>query len=114
MAYSNWGGFVYCNEKPLHDHCDATPRQVLGMQPEYISYMQHFVESIGHDPFSDMYHAVVGDAESGILICLRKSYIAAIITFDDSGQPTFPEHSLGRTDDWDADSGTFRVGSGKK
>ena len=113
MAYSNWGGFVHCNDHALHEHCDATPRQVLGLQSEYANYMQHFVETRGEgqpDPFTDMYHAVVGDEKAGVLVCLHKSYIGAVVTFDGNGQPVFPEHPTGWTEDWDADSGTFQAG----
>ena len=113
MAYSNWGGFVYCDDHALHDHCDATPRQVFGLQSEYASYMQHFVETAGEDkpnPFTDMYHAVVGDEEAGVLVCLHKSYIGAVIAFDGNGHPTLPDHPFGWTKDWEAESGTFRAG----
>jgi len=114
MAYSNWGGLVYCNDHALHGHCDATPRQVLGLQSDYIHYLQHYVEKRDKengDLLAQMYHAVVGDEKAGVLVCLRKSYISAVILFDSNGQPDFAPHPRGWTEDYAPDSGTFQAGN---
>jgi len=113
MAYSNWGGFVHCGDHALHDHCDATPRQVLGLQPDYAHYLQHYVEtrdSKHDDPLAEMYHAIMGDGKAGVLVCLSKSYISTVILFDGNGQPIFPDHPEGWTEDWEPSAGTFQVG----
>ena len=79
MAYSNWGGEVWCNGKALPQNCDVTPKQVLkGLH--YDDYMQHYIRKRGADgewvdleEIDNMFHAVVGDTKSGVLVALYKN-----------------------------------------
>jgi hypothetical protein len=79
MAYSNWGAEVWCDDKPLHENCDATPMQVLGKQEPFVTYWEGFLPGPDRDdPLRRMYHAVMGDAQSEILIALYKDDLAGL------------------------------------
>lgn len=84
MTYGNWGAQIYCDKKPLHKNCDATPNQVLGKKEGYKHYLQHYIQKQleGEDKlsiFDEMYHGIVGDKGVGILVLLYKSWPSRII-----------------------------------
>jgi len=85
MAYSNWGGKVFCGDDPLQENCDVTIDQVLGRSKHYSHYLEHYIENKNKErtPTNQMYHAVVGNKSSNVLVCLYKNTITAI--FDCSG-----------------------------
>jgi len=75
MAYSNYGATVYRDGKPMHENCDVTIKQVLGEEDRYKNYLMHFIRKQEDLDFTDkMYHAVVGDGNSGVMVGLYKSY----------------------------------------
>jgi len=56
MAYSEWGGWVWVNDRLRWDLCDIRL------------------------PNSSMtYHVIVGDQNSGFIVCLRENRIGAIL-----------------------------------
>lgn len=91
MAYSNWGAEVYVDGEPRHENCDATPLQVLRQEERYRHYLEHYIlkpwkEGEKRDPLAEMYHAVVGDAKSGLLVAIRKSYPSHLWTLTNEGE----------------------------
>ena len=83
MAYSNWGGKVWRDGDALHENCDATVPQVLGGEPRYAHYIFHYTKGNALDS-ERMYHAIVGDKDAGILVCLYKNWIYDIRAGDGS------------------------------
>ena len=83
MAYGNWGGKVWVDGVPLHDHCDITPAMVLE-DKRYAHYLQHYAKPPQETqfPLHKMYHAIVGDQAAGVLVCLYKCWIATVIQLD--------------------------------
>lgn len=80
MAYGNWGATVYCDGKPMHKNCDATPNQVLDNKEGYQFFLQHYIQKdLKENLFDNMYHAVVGDKGAGVLVFLYKSWPSEII-----------------------------------
>lgn len=78
MAYSNWGGKVFVDNKPLHGNCDNTPCRVdRGMRGFGTAYLLHF-EDQPESIWEEMFHAIVGDTRAGILVCLYKNTIAHV------------------------------------
>jgi len=78
MAYSNWGGWVWADGVLREDLCDNTPVRAVGGE-EYEAWALHFTRQHGDEPSRQLYHAVVGDRNSGIVVCLYKSRIGAIL-----------------------------------
>lgn len=84
MAYSNWGGKVWCDGVARHENCDNTPQQVLD-GTTYTHYLQHYLKDKGEKAMESiylMYHAILGDADSGILVCLYKEFPSAVFILD--------------------------------
>jgi hypothetical protein len=80
MAYSNYGGKVTVDNEDRPQNCDVTPQLLLD-EKVYKHYMLHFTKSKEerNNPLNSMYHAIGGDKNSGILVCLYKEDISQII-----------------------------------
>lgn len=89
MAYSNWGAKVRLDGRPMYGNCDVTPEQVMAGK-HYTHYLEHYLvgkkEEYRPNRVNEMYHAVVGDAKSTVLVCLYKYLCADIVVFVD-GEP---------------------------
>lgn len=102
MAYGNWGATVYCDGKPLHKNCDTTIKQVFGEDKQYPNYLFHYIlkgTKRTYDITREMFHAVVGDKESGVIVLLYKSYVSRVFSVVDD---KFEEIDFKPRDkDWD-------------
>ena len=67
MAYSNWGARVRLDGKAVHDNCDTTVQRVLEKQHN-TDIWTHIIgkEEQPGNKTTNLYHAVVGDVQSGI------------------------------------------------
>ena len=83
MAYSNWGAKVWRDDVAMHNHCDVTVRQALGIDVMPDTYWRNFLTQ-DDDPTKRMYHAVVGDQEGGLIVCLYKYAIATAFLCNDT------------------------------
>ncbi|WP_017756549.1 hypothetical protein [Calidifontibacillus oryziterrae] len=83
MAFGNWGGKVYKNNKPLPNHCDQIPSQLINLQQyQRIGHSQNLsVPNI----LNNAYHAVIGDSLQ-VLVLLYKYFIVAIYA---NGKPLY-------------------------
>lgn len=84
MAYSNWGAEVWCDGNAMHQNCDVTPQMVIDNET-YVHYLQHYISTADGaiNELGNMYHAVVGDKDSGVLVCLYKAYPGPIFIIKD-------------------------------
>jgi hypothetical protein len=90
MAYGNWGGWVYRNGVRMDAQCDATVRQVLGQAEPYVMYFEHFMkkaregalEKTDRNALDEMYHAIVGSPEAGLIVALYKDWVAHAWVFE--------------------------------
>jgi len=87
MAYSNYEGFVEVNGKELPNNIDATPKNVLSEKESYKPFLRYYLEvpEENRKQLDLMYHAVVGDKDSGVLVCLYKTYVDQIYIIKDDG-----------------------------
>lgn len=84
MAYGNWGGKVWCDGQACHDACDTTPERLLTKQPGYETYWLHYIQAPDKETLlQGMYHAVIGDAEAGVLVLLYKNYLSHVLQLVD-------------------------------
>lgn len=80
MAYSNWGSKVWCDSQAKHENCDVTVAQVLEG-----THYQHYIEATE----DTMYHGIVGDEKSGVMVCLYKAWVSKILIQTPTGLATF-------------------------
>lgn len=94
MAYGNWGGKVWRDGIALYGHCDNTIER-LSKGERYTHYLGHWLsgDSKKHareDGKAGLFywpcHAIVGDMEAGVLVCLYKSYPIGIFAVDETLQ----------------------------
>jgi hypothetical protein len=55
---------------------------VLGLKGHYEHYLQHYLATLGEKELravQRMYHAIVGDADAEMLICLYKSWVSLVL-----------------------------------
>ncbi|MEX1030441.1 MAG: hypothetical protein WDZ91_10445 [Paenibacillaceae bacterium] len=69
MAYSNWGGKVFLNNKPMHTFCDESPLDLLDL-----SSSNHRINLI----LNRTYHCILGNSLNTLAL-IYKSTVAAII-----------------------------------
>lgn len=103
MAYGNWGAEIYCDGQPKHDNCDTTPEMVIRGDKAYgMGIWEHLLTTSEEErqrSIKRCYHAVVGDVNAGLLVCIYKSSPVLILELADDGQK---EHQI-ENSPWDDD-----------
>ncbi len=98
MAYSNYGATVHCDGYPRHENCDVTMGQILGKTKFY-----HMGKDLHKTEDNDMYHAIVGDKESGIFVLLHKSSPSKILKINHKGEMVEVPFTYNWEDEWGVD-----------
>ena len=112
MAYGNYGARIFRDGQAMHENCDTTPECVLEKALPYKDYLEHYLRMGGVDPTTfveRMYHAVIGDVEAGVLVCLYKSSIEGVLLLID-GRWEQAETPSGWTGVYNPSAGEFTVG----
>jgi len=84
MDYGEYGGIVYVDGSEMYGNCDQTIGNVI--RDGDIGGLTSIAES-GDSIYNTVCHSVIGDKDSGIIICLRGVEIYGIFLYID-GQLT--------------------------